>query len=173
MVLKPFHNKLAGFFAAITKKVGRLVIWLLLLMAIVQFTVVVLRYVFGVNFVMVQESITYMHAAVFLLAAGYALLTDDHVRVDIFYRGAPEKQKAIVDLFGSYFLLVPICCVLVWTASPYVANSWAVREGSTETTGIQGVFLLKSMIPLFASLLMMAAFKIATDAAMTLRKDQS
>ena len=143
--------------------------WLLFAMAFVQFAVVVLRYVFGINYIFMQESITYMHGAVFLIAAGYALTTDDHVRVDIFYREAPAKRKALIDFLGTYLFLFPICVVLLWTASPYVASSWAVREGSAETSGIQGVFLLKSLIPTFAVLLAMAGFNIAARAGAILK----
>jgi len=160
---------LAPVFSSVTRSVGRAVMQLLLMMALVQFAVVVLRYVFGVNYIFMQESITYMHGAVFLLAAGYALLTDDHVRVDIFYREAPVNRKAIVDLLGTYLLLFPICLLLLWTASPYVANSWAVGEGSPEASGIQGVYILKSCIPAFAVLLAMAGFANAARAGDVLR----
>lgn len=160
-------------FTAITRAAGRAVMWLLLAMAVVQFAVVVLRYVFGVNFISMQEAITYMHGAVFLLAAGYALIADGHVRVDIFYREAPARRKALVDFLGTYLFLFPICILLLWTASPYVGNSWAVREGSTETSGLQAVFLLKSLIPAFAILIVMAGFTIAARASRTLRGEIS
>ena len=148
---------------------GRVVMWLLLLMALVQFAVVILRYVFGINYIFMQESIIYMHGAVFMIAAGYALLTNDHVRVDIFYREASEKRKALVDFIGTYLLLFPVCILLLWVASPYVGNSWAVFEGSPEASGIQGVYILKSFIPAFAILLAMAGFNIAAKAGATLR----
>ncbi|PQA86579.1 C4-dicarboxylate ABC transporter permease [Marinicaulis flavus] len=144
--------------------------WLLLAMALIQFGVVVLRYVFGLNYIFMQESITYMHGAVFLLAGGYALLTDDHVRVDIFYREAPPRRKALVDLAGTYLLLFPVCILLLWTASPYVARSWAVGEGSNESSGIQALFILKSFIPAFAVLMMMAGFVNASRAAAQLKE---
>lgn len=166
-------NGLSRLFESIVKATGRAVMWLLLVMALVQFAVVLLRYVFGVNEIFMQESITYMHGAVFLLAAGYALLTNDHVRVDIFYRDAPPKRKAVVDLFGTYLFLFPICLVILWTSSPYVARSWAFFEGSADTSGIQGVFLLKSLIPAFAVLLAMAGFVIAHNAVETLKGRQS
>jgi len=153
----------------ITRRAARTVMWLLLVMALVQFAVVVLRYVFGINYIFMQESITYMHGAVFLLAAGYALLTGDHVRVDIFYSAASPKRKALIDFLGTYFFLFPVCLLLLWTASPYVGNSWAVLEGSTESSGIKGVFLLKSLIPIFALLLAMAGFNIAARASTVLR----
>lgn len=155
---------LASLFAGVNRRIGRTVMWLLLLMALVQFAVVLMRYVFGVNYIFMQESITYMHGAVFLLAAGYALLTDDHVRVDIFYREAPEKRKAITDLLGAYLFLFPVCFVIIWAASPYVARSWAYFEGSTDTSGIRGVFLLKTLIPTFATLLCFSGFTLTVQA---------
>lgn len=163
-------KRLAPVFNAITRFAAHAVMWLLLAMALVQFGVVILRYVFGINYIFMQESITYMHGAVFLIAGGYALLTDDHVRVDIFYRGASEQRKALIDFLGTYLLLFPVCLILLWTGSPYVASSWGVQEGSTETSGIQAVYLLKTLIPVFAVLLAMAGFTIAARAGETLKE---
>ena len=149
--------------------VARGALALVFVMALVQFCVVILRYVFGLNFIWMQESITYMHGAVFLLAGGYALLTNDHVRVDIFYRDAPAKRKALVDFLGTYVFLFPFCLLLLWTGAPYIAQAWSVQEGSTEQSGIQAVFLLKTLIALFALLLTMAGFVVTKRAADILR----
>lgn len=138
-------------------------------MAFVQFTVVVLRYVFGWNSILLQESVIYLHGATFLLAAGYALLTNDHVRVDIFYGTASPRRRAFVDLLGIYLFLFPFCVLITATAAPYVANSWAALEGSTEQSGLQAMFLLKSLIPAFAILLLAAGFVLATDCAELMR----
>ncbi len=161
---------LARVFRFIAKTAGRIVMWLALAMGLLQFVVVILRYVFGVNFISMQESLTYMHGAVFLIAAGYALLTDDHVRVDIFYRGLSDRGKALVDFIGAYLFLFPVVLVILWTASPYVGESWSVREGSAEQSGIQGVYLLKALIPTFAILVAMAGFAMAAQAGETLRR---
>lgn len=163
-------EKGAPLIEGFVRGVGRLSIALVLAMAAIQFSAVILRYVFGVNLIAVQESVTYLHGAVFLLAGGYALLTDDHVRVDIFYRDAGPRKKAIVDLAGFYLLLAPFCFVALWAAVPYVANSWAVREGSVEQSGIKGVYLLKTLIPIYLTLLVLAGFVTATRAAAILRK---
>lgn len=154
---------------SLARMTGRLSLYLVMAMALIQFAIVMLRYVFGVSFIAMQESVTYLHGAVFLLAGGYALLTDDHVRVDIFYREARPRQKALVDLAGTYLLLFPFCLVALWAAGPYVANAWAVREGSMEQSGIRGVYLLKSLIPVYLVLLMLAGFVMATRAAETLK----
>lgn len=150
--------------------VGRTSIVLILVMAAIQFTAVILRYVFGINSIAIQESVTYLHGAVFLLAGGYALLTDDHVRVDIFYRDASPRKKALVDLAGTYLFLLPFCFVALWAAAPYVGNSWAVREGSVEQSGIKGVYLLKTLIPIYLTLLALAGFVTAARAAAVLKR---
>lgn len=160
---------LAPVCESVVRGAGRLVMWFVLALGLVQFAVVILRYVFGLNFIFMQESVTYMHGAVFLLAGGYALLTDDHVRVDIFYRGASPNRKALIDLLGTYLLLFPTCLVILWTASGYVGQSWLAHEGSAEQSGVQGVFLLKSLIPAFAILVMLAGFVVSARAAARLR----
>lgn len=164
----PLAARLSAPIETFVRAVGRLSLYLILAMAAVTFGAVILRYVFGLNYIAMQESVTYMHGAVFLLAGGYALLTDDHVRVDIFYRDASPRQKAFVDLAGTYLLLFPFCLVAFWAAGPYVANSWAVREGSMEQSGIKGIYLLKSLIPVYLILLSLAGFCVATRAAAVL-----
>jgi len=94
------------------------------------------------------------------------------VRVDIFYRGASPKQRALIDFAGTYLLLFPVCLLILWTATDYVGKSWAVGEGSNEQSGIQAVFLLKSMIPAFAILVSMAGFALAARAGETLRGER-
>ena len=165
-------QKLATVLDALVRHTGQLTLFFILTMALVQFAVVILRYVFGINSIFMQDSITYLHGSVFLLASGYALLTDDHVRVDIIYREASEQFKARVDLAGAYLFLFPFCLVSLWAAAPYVASSWGVLEGSTEQSGIQAVFLLKTLIPVFLVLLAMAGFSQAARAGDILRGER-
>lgn len=162
-------DKAHGIASKICSVTGTSVMWFVLAMAFVQFTVVILRYVFGISFIWMQESITYLHGAVFLLASGYALLTDDHVRVDLFYREASGKRKAIINLLGTYLLLAPVCFLLLWAASPYVYASWEATESSNEASGLQLLFLLKSLIPAFAVLLLLAGFVICNKSISVLR----
>ncbi|MEM8855075.1 MAG: TRAP transporter small permease subunit [Pseudomonadota bacterium] len=135
--------------------VGKVLAWFVLAMVLVQFGVVVARYVFGVGNLWAQESIVYMHGFLFMLAAAFTLSQDGHVRVDIFYRSASKTYKAIVDLLGSIFLLIPVSLLIVWASWGYVANSWRIFESSMEASGIPGVFILKTAIPVFG--IMMAA----------------
>ncbi|PCJ91594.1 MAG: C4-dicarboxylate ABC transporter permease [Hyphomicrobiales bacterium] len=124
--------------------------WFALLIVLIQFTIVLMRYVFGVGSIFMQESIVYLHGFLFMLAAAYTLSRDDHVRVDIFYRDAAPRKKAVVNLIGAVLLLLPVCIVLLWTSLPYVMASWATSEGSPETSGIQLRYLQKTAIPVFA-----------------------
>ncbi len=148
--------------------IGKTVSWVALLMVLVQFLVVGMRYVFGIGSVFLQESVIYMHGTLFMVGAAYTLLHDGHVRVDIFYREASARRKALVDLIGVFVFLLPVS-ILVWiVAEPYVAQSWAIREGSKETSGIQGIFLLKSLILVFATLLPLQGLALAARSILTL-----
>ncbi len=126
--------------------VGRTVSWLCLAMVVVTGVVVILRYLFDVGWIWLQESVTWMHASVFLLAAAYTLSLDEHVRVDVLYSGMSPRRQVIVDTLGTLFLLLPTCGWMVWTAWDYMLASWHVMESSQETGGLHGLFLLKTLI---------------------------
>lgn len=119
------------------------------------FTVVVLRYLFNVGSVVLQELLVYLHSLIFLLGAAYTLKEGGHVRVDIFYRPMPMRKKAWVNLLGTLFLLMP-CCLFIFTISwEYVASSWSYFEGSREAGGIDAVFALKSLLLLMPATVML------------------
>jgi TRAP-type mannitol/chloroaromatic compound transport system permease small subunit len=133
--------------------IGRAVMWLSLLIVLLQFTVVMMRYLFGIGSIWASEAVIYGHAALFMLAAAWTLQQDGHVRVDVFYSNASPRTKALVDLLGSLLLLMPFVTVIAWFAVPYVARSWADLERSREISGLPFVYLLKTLIPMFALLL--------------------
>jgi TRAP-type mannitol/chloroaromatic compound transport system permease small subunit len=141
---------LAGRIDRLNGAVGRAAAWLCVFVVAVQFGVVVLRYVFGLGSIWLTESIIYAHAALFMLAAAWTLREGGHVRVDVFYADASRRTRAWIDLGGALLLLLPFMLVLLWFAIPYVARSWAIMETSRETSGIPAVFLLKTLVPLFA-----------------------
>lgn len=150
-----FLGSLAQAIDRLNQSVGETVSWLALFMVLVQFIVVVLRYVFGVGSIFMQESILYMHGTLFMVGAGYTLLHNGHVRVDVFYREAHPRTQAKVDLFGAIVFLIPVCTAIAIYSWGYVANSWATMEGSAETSGIQARFLLKSTILVFCALMIL------------------
>jgi TRAP-type mannitol/chloroaromatic compound transport system permease small subunit len=127
--------------------VGRGSRLLTLLMVLVTTTDVVMRYVFRTSFVFVQELEWHLFAVLFLLAAGYAHLKGDHVRVDIFYARMTPRAQALVDLIGGFLFLFPTCFLIVTTSVPFIRASVAVLEGSPDPGGLPGRFLLKMAIP--------------------------
>jgi len=159
---------LARTIDTLNRHIGQATAWLALLMVLVQFLVVVLRYVFGLGFIWMQESIMYMHGLLFMVGAGYTLLQDGHVRVDLFYREASLRTKALVDLLGSLLFLIPFCGLILWVSVDYVTNSWRVLEGSKETSGVQGIFLLKSAILVFAVLVTLQGLSTIVRSVLTL-----
>lgn len=148
--------------------IGRVVAWLALCVVLVQFAVVVLRYAFGIGSIWLSESVIYGHAGLFMLAAAWTLQVGGHVRVDIFYADASPRTRAMVDLVGALILLLPFMAVIAWFAVPYVARSWALWERSRETSGLPFVYLLKTLIPLFALLMALQGMSQAIRAARVL-----
>jgi TRAP-type mannitol/chloroaromatic compound transport system permease small subunit len=130
--------------------IGRAASWCALAIVLIGFAVVLMRYVLGLGSIWLQESILYAHAALFLLAAAWTLREGGHVRVDVFYADAAPRAKAWIDLAGALFLLLPFCVAIVWFSLPYVERSWAILERSRESSGLPLVFLLKTLIPVFA-----------------------
>lgn len=147
-----------------------MVSWLSLLMVIVTFIVVALRYVFDAGSIALQESITYLHASVFLIGAAWTMQQDAHVRVDIFYTNFSEEARAWVDFLGSVFLLLPFMVFISWVSWDYISASWSVLEGSREAGGLDGVFLLKTLILVFTALLMLQGIVQATESFLILIK---
>jgi TRAP-type mannitol/chloroaromatic compound transport system permease small subunit len=148
--------------------IGKAAAWMVLFMVLVQFALVLMRYVFGTGSLFMQESIIYAHAIVFMMASAWTLANDGHVRVDIFYSTASPRSKAAVDLFGVVFFLLPMCWLLWWVGYPYVARSWSVLEGSRETSGIPAIFLLKTVILVFVVTLALQGIALAVRSAVTI-----
>jgi TRAP-type mannitol/chloroaromatic compound transport system permease small subunit len=149
--------------------IGRAASWCALAIVLMGFAVVLLRYVLGLGSIWLQESVLYAHAALFLLAAAWTLNEGGHVRVDVFYADASRRAKAWVDLVGTLLLLLPFCLAILWFSLPYVERSWAILERSRESSGLPLVFLLKTLIPVFALLLALQGVAQAIRAALILR----
>lgn len=134
---------------------GKLISWLTFLMVLVVFLIVIMRYGFSLGSIALQEAIIYLHGMVFLLAAGFTLQQDEHVRVDIFYNSMSHQRRAWVDLIGTLLFLFPFCIFLFSMSLEYVLSSWRINEGSGESGGLPGLYLLKSMILIMPVLMML------------------
>jgi TRAP-type mannitol/chloroaromatic compound transport system permease small subunit len=148
--------------------IGRAATWCCLFIVLAEFAVVVMRYALGIGSIRLQESVFYAHAALFMLAAAWTLQVDGHVRVDIFYAQAGPRRRALIDLIGALVFLLPFAIVLVLLSISYAARSWAILERSPETSGLPFVYLLKTLIPLFALLIGLQGVAQAIRAALVL-----
>ncbi len=145
---------------AVVRAVGRAVRWLALAMVLVQVAIVIGRYVYGVNSIAAQELVLYLHAAFFMLGAGYTLQRDAHVRVDIVYARVSARWRRRIDLAGHLGLLMPAMAAVLYWSWPTVARSWAILEGPISVGGLGAVYLLKSLIPAFCVLVMLQSLAI-------------
>mgnify|MGYP006060898101 FL=1 len=130
----------------VTDFTGRLVSWFTVVMVFVVVTVVVTRYFLQVGSIALQESVTYLHAVVFLMGIGYTLRHGGHVRVDIFYRNFSIKRRAIIDVTGGILFLLPVSALIFFLSWDYVMASWSIGETSAENNGLPFVFLLKTLM---------------------------
>lgn len=147
---------------------GEIVKWLLPLLVLSVAASVFALSIFGVTTTKWLESAKYFQAVIIMLGAGATLLAGQHVRVDIFHTRMSDLGKARVDLIGFYVLLMPVCLLLIWNSQSFVSIAWSIQEGSTESDGIRGIYLLKTLIPLFALTMLLQGFAIAVRASMCL-----
>lgn len=136
---------------------GRSIAWLTLGMVVITFGIVILRYVFSVGWIWLQESVSYLHAMVFMLGAAYTFKHDGHVRVDIFYRHFTGRQRAWVDFGGNLLLVLPVCAFIFLNSWDVVFDSWSRLEGSEETGGLDLVYVVKTLMLLMPVLLAVQA----------------
>lgn len=163
-------ERTAATLERLSELTGRAVAWLTLAMALLGVVVVILRYAFDAGWIWMQESVTWMHALVFMLGAAYTLRHDEHVRVDVVYRRLGPRQRAAIDLAGTLLFLLPLCGYLFYESLPYVAGAWRVAERSREAGGLPGLYLLKTVIPVMAVLLALQGIATALRAVGALRR---
>lgn len=163
------NNALIGKIELVIERLGHAISWLTLLLVLITFGIVVLRYLFNWGSIVLQESLLYLHSMIFLMGAAYTLQQDGHVRVDVFYRPMSARNKAWVDLLGTLFLLAPVSIFLFWISWAYVASSWSYFEGSREAGGIDAVYLLKSLLLLMPATLLLQGIALTWRSYFTLR----
>ena len=163
-------QRVADLIDAVNEWIGCAVAWCTLAMVLVTFAIVILRYVFGIGSIAMQESVTYFHALVFMLGASYTLKHDAHVRVDVFQHRWSPRRRALVDIIGTLLFLFPVAGLLFASSIDYVADSWAVGEASREPGGLPWVWLLKTVIPVTAVLIALQGIAQVLRAFVTVRE---
>jgi TRAP-type mannitol/chloroaromatic compound transport system permease small subunit len=138
--------KIAKCINQLNHKVGQMISWLTLLLVALVITIVLSRYLLGVGSIAIQESVSYVHAIIFMLGLAYTLQRGGHVRVDIFYRQFSAQRQALINLIGAVVFLLPFCGLILFGSWDYVTASWSIKETSSETGGIAAVYLLKTLM---------------------------
>ena len=151
-------NAIVGHLDRLSRYTGKLAGYLCLVMAAVTGLVVLLRYGFNIGSIALQETISYLHAAVFMLGAAFTLQRGAHVRVDIFYRRCSRRSRAWIDSVGTIVFLMPLCVFIAWVSWDYMLDSWSIGESSADPGGLPAVFLLKTLIPVMAIALLLQGF---------------
>jgi TRAP-type mannitol/chloroaromatic compound transport system permease small subunit len=146
--------------------IGRGVAWVTLALVLVVFIDVVMRYLFNTSFVFTQELEWHLFGFIFLIGAGYTLLKDGHVRVDIIYQRLGLKGRAWINLFGVLLFLIPGCLMVISTSWKFAVNSFAMLEGSPDPGGIPLRFIIKGCIPLGFTLLLMQGISLGIHSFM-------
>ncbi len=161
------HNLIDRF----SEATGKAFAWLTLLMVIVTCVIVIMRYVFDAGLIWLQESVIWLHAAVFMIGAAYTLKHDEHVRVDVFYRAMSAQGRAWVDLLGVLFFLLPLCTFLLFKSYDFAAVSWSIKEASRESGGLPYplVPIAKSILVLMPLLVGLQGIAILLRAFRTIR----
>jgi TRAP-type mannitol/chloroaromatic compound transport system permease small subunit len=162
-----------NLFDRISASTGKVTSWLTLLMVIVTSIIVVMRYVFDAGFIWLQESVIWMHAAVFMVGAAYTLLHEKHVRVDIFYRKMSPRGRAAIDLLGVVVFLLPLCGFLAFKAYDFAAVSWSIHETSREPGGLPYPMIpvLKSLVIVMPITVLLQGVSLLLRSLATLRRD--
>lgn len=153
----------------INKIIGKVFSWLALGIVFVCFWVVVERYAFGQTRLWAQDLYVWLNGAMFTAVAAFALFRGDHVRVDIFYRPASVKFKAIADLTGVCLFLLPFMLVVYLYGMPFVERSWRLLENSANVGGMPGLYVLKSFIIAFAVLVGLQGLAMIIRSLLVLR----
>lgn len=135
---------------AIAEFTGTSTAWLTLAMVLITSWVVLMRHAFGIGSIALQESVIYMHAAVFMLGSAYTLKRGGHVRVDIFHRRYSREGNAWIEILGGLLFTIPLMVFIGVSSWDFVAESWRIREASTDSGGLAWVYWLKALLPLMA-----------------------
>ena len=167
-------NQLSVRLEQVSERTGMLVSWLVLAMVLLVSYDVAMRYFFQSGSVALQEMEWHLFSLIFLIGAAYTLKHDDHVRLDLFYKSKfmDDRRRAWIDLFGSIFLLIPFCILIILSAWPFVYQSYIHLEGSPDPGGLPYRWILKASIPLgFTFLLLQGVSDIVKNLSTVLGKD--
>lgn len=139
------------------------------LIILIQLSAVLLRYVFGLSFSWMNDSVIFTFAMIFMLGAAATLRDDGHVRVDILRGRFGARTRAGIELFGAMAFIFPIGILILYSAAGLVARSWTDLEPFNESDGLPIQYVFKTLVPVFAVLMISQGLSQALKAALVIR----
>jgi TRAP-type mannitol/chloroaromatic compound transport system permease small subunit len=136
---------------------GKVISFLLLLMVLNVTFDVMMRYIFHNSSVGMQEMEWHLFAIIFLFGISVALKDEGHVRVDFLYEGFSPRKKAMVNIFGTFFFLIPLALLIMFGSVEYVNDAYITHEISEDPGGLPFRWLIKGMIPAAFAFLIFSA----------------
>ena len=152
-----------NFFNIVTRLTEYVTTQFFYIMFITVIINIVLRYLFNINYIFLQELVMYMHAFIFLFGISLCLKEDAHVRIDIFSSKLDVGYRNLIDQIGLIIFVIPFCLFVIYESTSMITRSWVMLEGSSEPGGLPIVFILKSSIYLFSFLLFIQAINKLFD----------
>lgn len=128
---------------------------LMTILFLVEIVIVLLRYVFGIGFLELQDIVSYSFAVLVVLGLPVTLRLDKHVRVDVFRDFQSVRTARLSDNVAICALLIPVFAMTLYFVTPDIIYAWRIREGSVETGGLPGYFLIKTALPLSCTLMIL------------------
>ena len=139
--------RLSGLIDALNERVGHLSYWLILVAVLVSAGNATMRYTFNMSSNAWLEIQWYLFSAVFLFCAGYALLHNQHVRIDVISGRMSRRARAWIDVFGTLFFLLPMSIAIMWMSWPVFVQAYELQEMSGSAGGLI-VWPARLMVPL-------------------------
>jgi TRAP-type mannitol/chloroaromatic compound transport system permease small subunit len=144
----------------LNRLIGRGAAWLILATVLVCAGVALSRYLLGFGRIWLQELYVVCFAVSFMLIAAYAYQTDAHIRIEVLHQRWSPRVRAWVEIAGCVLFLIPWLALVFWSSLPFVRLSWLVREPSAQPGGLPGLYLVKTVIPVFAGLMLLQALAV-------------
>jgi TRAP-type mannitol/chloroaromatic compound transport system permease small subunit len=148
--------KLCKALDGLIERIGAIIAWLNVVLIGVIILQVVLRYVFSMGLVVLEELQWHLYAACIIIGLSYCLVQDAHIRLDLLHDRFSQRRKEIIELIGIIFLLIPMTIIIIMHSLPFLAESWRITEHSDSPVGLPFRFIIKAFIPLGFGLLGLA-----------------
>ncbi|WP_416878296.1 TRAP transporter small permease subunit [Litorimonas sp.] len=149
--------------------IGEIIKWVMPLMVISVVIAVFALSIYGISSIWWDESVIYLHALGICLGVAPTYLAGEHVKVDIFFEKMDNRARALVEICGFYMLLAPVCIAVIWRSQSFVSFAWKSLEGSTNSGGIKGIYILKTALCVLFIMLLIQGFSVALRAGLKLR----